>query len=477
LELLITTLALGLISFIVPQKNIRLFGLIASLIPAGISIAYLMAYEAGSTVQLFDPGKVYQFGLTLEMSYDAIGLIMIVLTSLSIPIILLSNYNMESSRSKLFHALVFLMQFGMLGVFVASDGILFYVFWEFTLIPIFLILYWFGKRNNKVLLKFFLYTLVGSLAMLLSLIALGSKSLSFGYADLLNVQLSTNMAYWIMGGFLLAFAIKIPLAPFHTWQAETYANSSMAGTMLLSALMLKMALFGILKWMIPLAPEGLENFKWLVIVLGVGSVVYGGIICIKQNDIKKIFAYASVSHLGLITAGLFLFNENVLKGAMIQIINHSIVSIGLFLVAEILISRMNTHNIKEMGGVAKLAPKFGLWFTLILLVSISVPFTAGFIGEFILIKELSELHLYSGLLSATTLVFGAVYMLRTFQISMHSAPKTTHFEDLKWNELAVFIILMIFSIIFGLFPSIITNFMDASVTQLLNTFNELPIVK
>jgi NADH-quinone oxidoreductase subunit M len=215
LELLITTLALGLISFIVPQKNIRLFGLIASLIPAGISIAYLMAYEAGSTVQLFDPGKVYQFGLTLEMSYDAIGLIMIVLTSLSIPIILLSNYNMESSRSKLFHALVFLMQFGMLGVFVASDGILFYVFWEFTLIPIFLILYWFGKRNNKVLLKFFLYTLVGSLAMLLSLIAL---AIQVSVATAQCLAPSAQLIPFALGVLLSARVQLTPLRPLHRAQ-------------------------------------------------------------------------------------------------------------------------------------------------------------------------------------------------------------------------------------------------------------------
>jgi NADH-quinone oxidoreductase subunit M len=363
------------------------------------------------------------------------------------------------------------MQFGMLGVFVASDGILFYVFWEFTLIPIFLILYWFGKRNNKVLLKFFLYTLVGSLAMLLSLIALGSKSDSFGYADLLNVQLTTNMAYWIMGGFLLAFAIKIPLFPFHTWQPATYTTAPMAGTMLLSALMLKMALYGMIKWMIPLTYSGIAEIKWIVITLGCIGIVYGAMIAIKQKDIKTLFAYASISHVGLIAAGIILFTQTSLESAIVQIINHSIVAVGLFFAADIIESRTGTRNIYELGGIAKLAPRFGFWFAAMTFVSVSVPFTAGFIGEFLLIKELFVAHWITGLIASSTLVFGAVYMLRAYQVSMFGAPKMTSFEDLKWNEMLVFALLTAAAILIGISPKCIMDFVKPSIVHI----NELMV--
>ena len=354
------------------------------------------------------------FGLTFNIGYDAFGLVMVLLTNAIIPIIFLSNWNRDLANNKLFTALVFFMQLGLLGVFTAQDGIIFYIFWEFTLLPIFLILYWFGaKENNKVLFKFFIYTLVGSLAMLLSLIALGSAAESFAYADLKNVQLTQEVACWIMSGFLLAFAIKIPLFPFHTWQPSTYTSSPMAGTMLLSALMLKMALFGMMKWMLPLTYEGISIMKWPIIILGAIGIVYGAIIAIKQNDIKTLFAFASISHLGLIAAGIMLFNTAAWSGAVIQIINHSLISIGLFLAADILEKRSGTRNLSELGGIAKLAPRFGFWFAVTVFAALSVPFSAGFIGEFILIKELFDFHIIIGVTAATSLILGAVYMLRS----------------------------------------------------------------
>jgi NADH-quinone oxidoreductase subunit M len=207
LELLIIALALGLISFIIPRNSVKFFGLIGSLVSAGIAIFHLVNYSPESSVTLYENHSL-PFGMTFHIGYDGLGLLMIALTNLIIPIILLSNYNnSKTSESPMFHALVFLMQFGLLGVFSAEDGILFYIFWEFTLIPIFLILYWFGSGTNKVLLKFFIYTLIGSLGMLLSFIALGLQAKSFDYVDLVSVQLPAKEACWIMSGIMLAFAI------------------------------------------------------------------------------------------------------------------------------------------------------------------------------------------------------------------------------------------------------------------------------
>jgi NADH-quinone oxidoreductase subunit M len=471
-ELLITSVVLGLISFLIPRNSIKLFGLVGSLVSAAITIIHILNFEIGSSVSLFETTEM-PFGLTFQIGYDGLGLLMIALTNFIIPIILLSNFrNTNTSENSTFHALVFFMQFGLLGVFTAADGILFYIFWEFTLIPAFLILYWFGNGTNKVLLKFFIYTLIGSLGMLLSFIALGLKANSFAYADLLAVHLPAKEACWIISGFLLAFAIKIPLFPFHTWQPDTYTSAPMSGTMLLSALMLKMALFGMIKWMIPLVPEGVAEIKWLVIVLGVVGILYAGVICIKQQDIKRLFAYASISHLGLIAAGIMVFTKDALVGASVQIVNHSLIAIGLFLVADILESRLKTRDLKQMQGTATLAPKFGFWFAIIAFASVSVPFTAGFIGEFTLLKELTEFHFAVGLLSATTLVFGAVYTLRAYQLSMFGAPKNDSFEDLHWNELLVFVLLTIAIVGIGLFPQFIADLVGPSLDKLIIIFNE-----
>ena len=466
MELLIIPFALGLISFIVPKNNIRFFGLIGSLVPAVLTVFHLSGYNPGTLTEVFSIKEDIIFGLTFTMHYDGIALLMMLLTAFSFPLIFLSNYNRELSSSPLFHALAFFMQTGLFGVFIAGDGVLFYIFWEFTLIPIFLILYWFGNGNYTTLVKFFIYTMVGSLAMLLSLIWLKQYAVSFAYGDLIAAQLSEKEGFWIMAGFMLAFAIKIPVFPFHTWQPNTYSTAPMAGTMLLSALMLKMALYGMIKWMIPLAPEGIANMKWIVVVLGIIGIIYGGIIAIKQTDIKKIFAYASISHLGLIAAGIMIFSQNAISASMIQIINHSILSIGLFLVAEVLISRTGTQDITQMGGIAEKAPKFAFWFMIITFASVSIPFSAGFIGEFLLLREISQFKLSLGILAASTLVFGAIYMIRAYQLSMSGHKENLQFADLTWNEWVVFCILGVLALIFGLAPYLIGDMVKESALQL-----------
>jgi NADH-quinone oxidoreductase subunit M len=274
-----------------------------------------------------------------------------------------------------------------------------------------------------------------------------------------------------MSGIMLAFAIKIPVFPFHTWQPDTYTSAPMSGTMLLSTLMLKMALFGMIKWMLPLAPEGIADLKWLILILSVVGLLYAAIMCIRMNDIKRLFAYASISHLGLIAAGIMIFTKDALVGASVQIVNHSLIAVGLFLIAEILESRLKTRDLSEMRGTATLAPKFGFWFAIIAFASVSVPFTAGFIGEFTLLKELTDFNTWIGVLSATTLVFGAVYTLRAYQLSMFGAPKNDTFEDLRWNEIVVFFILSIAVVVFGLFPHLISDLVGPSLDRLLAIFN------
>lgn len=475
MELIYIPLILGLLSFLIPASIVRHYGLLGSLAVLGLVIARVTTFDPASTLYVLNPEKVFPLGLTFKMGYDAMGLLMLVLTNITMPLILLSNYNRDLAKNKVFHALTFFMLFGLNGIFLSLDGMLFYVFWELTLVPILLILFFYGdKNNNPVLFRFFLFTFGGSLAMLMSFFALGRLAGSFDYEALLAVELSPQIATLVMVGFLLAFAVKIPLFPFHSWQPSTYTSSPMAGTMLLSAIMLKMALFGIIKWMIPLCVEVKDLSTWIIIILSVIGIVYGAIIAIRQNDIKVLFAYASLSHLGIITAGIAVFNVESLFGVCIQMLNHSLLSVGMFQVADILEQRLKSKNLSDMGGIAKLAPSFGFWFAVITLASVSVPFTAGFIGEFVILYEIFNFDLSIGLLSASTLVFGAVFMLRAFQLSMFGFPKIDSFKDLAVNELAVFLLLGFMILLLGVFPQLLKDFMEPCLNNIVNSINGKP---
>ena len=470
MELLIIPLVLALIALVVPTKYMRNFSLIGGLISLFVTLGHLINFDTSSYISIFDSIGFNKVGITCKMGFDGMSLFMVALTNLITFLILLSNFNKALANNKSFTSLLFFMQFGLLGVFTSFDGILFYIFWEITLIPVFLIALWFGSEDRKsALIKFFIYTFVGSLAMLVSIISIKAYAKSFAYEDLIAVELSTKAAFWIFGGFFLAFAIKIPLFPFHSWQPSTYTVAPMAGTMLLSALMLKMALYGMVRWLVPLAPEALGEMTNWVVVMGMIGVVYAALIAIKQNDIKRLFAFASISHVGLIAAGAILLSSDNWSAVFIQMLNHSLVAVGLFLSADILEQRLGTRNLSELGGVAKLAPRFAFMFGALVLAAISVPLSAGFIGEFMLLKGLFNYDVWIGVITGTTLIFGAVYTLRGYQLSMYGDPKFEKFTDLKWNEWLTYFIILALILIIGIYPQMVIDFISPSVNQLLNS--------
>lgn len=462
--IILLPLAFSLLAWLIPSQFTRTFGLIGSLATLILSIVQVIGFNPDAPIAL-DLGIRF-----VRFSLDSLGFTMVLLTNAVVFLVFLANFKRSIVQETRFTALSFLMQFSLIGIFTTSTILGFYIFWELTLLPIFLILFWFGAfEKQKALLQFFLYTLVGSLAMLLSVIGLLHATNQQTYEGLLAADLNQlgNTGIFIMGGFLLAFAVKIPLFPFHTWQAETYTNAPTAGTMLLSALMLKMALFGLLKWVLPIfAGTALDFWRWPIIVLGVIGIIYGAVVAIKQNDLKTLFAYASLSHLGLIAAGLMLTNLEANKAAMVQIVNHSIVALGLFLAAGIIEQRLKTRQLSELGGIAKVAPRFGFWFAALTFVSLSVPFTAGFIGEFFLLKSLFQAHALTGILATTTLVLGAVYMLRAYQDSMFGPTKVAVFADLHWSEMTVFAILTVAALYLGLAPQCLTDFVAHSLIQI-----------
>ena len=240
--------------------------------------------------------------------------------------------------------------------------------------------------------------------------------------------------------------------------------------------MLKMALFGMIKWMIPLNFSALATWQWPVIILSVIGILYGAFIAMREYNIRKVFAFASISHLGLIVAGIMVFTVDSLQGSIIQMVNHSLIAIGLFFAAGIIEQRLGTSNLNEMGGIAKIAPRFGFWFGVIMFVSLSVPMTAGFIGEFLLIKSVFEFNIWMGILSAFTLVIGAVYMIRAYQMSSMGAPKITEFKDLMWNEISVFAIIAILALSLGLYPDFIFSIVKPSIKHMLEAVVDTQLI-
>ena len=470
MELLLIPFLFALVSLVVPSNFVRQFSLIGGIVSLVVTIGHLCSFDTNTFVTILDPSCVTSFGLTCKMGYDGMSLFMVLLTNVITFLITLSNYNRDIASNRSFTALVFFMQLGLLGVFTSFDGLLFYIFWEITLIPVFLIALWYGGKDRKAaLVKFFIYTFVGSLAMLLSLMAIKGHAKSFSYLDLMAVELTAKSAFWIFGGFFLAFAIKIPLFPFHTWQPNTYTSSPMAGTMLLSALMLKMALYGMIRWLIPLAPEALTEMTYPVVVLGIIGVVYAGILAIKQNDIKRLFAFASISHVGLIAAGAILLGHDNWSAVFIQMANHSLVAVGLFLSADIIEQRLGIRTLSDLGGIAKQAPRFAFMFGALVLAAISVPLSSGFIGEFMLLKGVFSYNSCIGFVAGTTLIVGAVYTLRAYQLSMYGAPKATPFADLTWNEWLTYLIIMVIIVVFGVYPQAIIDFLSPSIDSLLES--------
>lgn len=472
--ILILPLFFALNAFIIPKSFARTYGIIGSVIVFATAILCLMNYVQEPVTQgiyhIVNRDWITTYGISCVFGYDSISLIMILLASGLVPLILLSNYKRDIANDKKFTAMVFLMLFGLIGVFTALDAIWFYAFWEITLIPIFLISWWYGAPDRKpALIKFFIYTFVGSIAMLAAIISLRMYAADFSWANLLKTEFESSMkAFWIAAGFMMAFAVKIPLFPFHTWQADTYEKSPMAGTMLLSGIMLKMALYGMIRWVLPILPESFVHLKWLVIVLAVIGVVYGAIIAIRQNDMKRLFAYASLSHVGLIAAGIMTASADAVSGAILQMINHGLVAVGLFLAADVIERRTGSRSLDQLGGIAKQAPKFAFWFAALAFASVSVPLTSGFAGEFLLIKGLYDLNVWTGIIAGTTLILGAVYTFKAYQLGMYGPVKLTEFADLHWSELIVFAVIMIVVVVLGVYPNMVLKFVQSDVNFLLN---------
>jgi NADH-quinone oxidoreductase subunit M len=455
------------------NETVKHAALFFSVVEFAVAIYFLTQFVPNDSVQFaINVPWIYKLGIYFNAGIDGISMIMVLLTTLLVPIIILTTYQHTYKNAAAFYALILFMQAGMLVVFTALDGFLFYVGWEAALIPIYFICaLWGGQDRVRITLKFFIYTFAGSLFMLTGLIYLylqtpgGSYDIGQFYAlHLDNVRQS-----WVFWAFFLAFAIKIPLFPFHTWQPDTYTTAPSAGTMMLAGIMLKMGIYGVMRWLIPNMPEGFLIWRNLVIVLAIIGVTYAAVIAFTQKEGKRLVAYSSISHVGLITAGIFCFSLQGLQGGLIQMLNHGINVVGLFFIWDIIARRMNTTDISQLGGIAKVAPKFAVGFLIIVLGTVALPLTNGFVGEVLLLNSVFNYGFWFGVIGGLTIIFGAVYMLRMYKNVMQGETNalTATFTDVTGSEQLVLAIICVLIIFIGVYPQPILHISQAASDKLM----------
>lgn len=447
-----------------------------SMIEFFISIIMIIQFNPSGGFQYsHNISWIPSLGISYIVGLDGISILLVLLTTFLVPIIILSSFNREYKNPQLFYSLILVMQFALVGVFSALDGFLFYVFWELALIPIYLIcLIWGGQDRFRITLKFFIYTLGGSLLMLVALIWLWYQTPgahTFDLATFYSLELSPSQQGWLFWALFLAFAIKIPIFPFHTWQPDTYVDSPTPGTMLLSGIMLKMGVYGVIRWLLPVVPDGVAKWGLTVIVLSVIGIVYASIIAMAQKDFKRLIAYSSIAHVGLISAGIFSLTQQGIQGGIIQMISHGVVVVGLFYIAEILSVRMETRDIFRLGGIRNQAQNFSTLFFIIVLASVALPLTSGFVGEFLLLNGIFQYNPIIAGAAGLTIILGAVYMFRAFQkISLgESNNLTKQFTDLNKTEKGVLIPLVVIIFWIGIYPDVILNITGPSVEALQKT--------
>jgi NADH-quinone oxidoreductase subunit M len=460
------------------KENARTVALLGAIIEFGLSVAMLIQFDPNGGRQfMVDYWWVQNLGISFKIGVDGISMLLVLLTTFLTPLIILSSFSHQYKNPSLFYSLILIMQMALVGVFVALDGFLFYVFWELALIPIYLIcLIWGGQDRVRITLKFFIYTLLGSLFMLVGLIYLYLQTPgvhTFDIDALYALHLNDAEQRWIFWAFFAAFAIKMPLFPFHTWQPDTYTDSPTQGTMLLSGIMLKMGVYGLIRWLLPVVPQGVHDYGMVAMVLSIIGVVYASSIALVQKDFKRLIAYSSIAHVGLISAGIFSLTIQGLHGGMIQMLSHGINVVGLFFIADIIMRRMNTREMKDLGGIRNVAPQFATYFIIILLASVALPLTNGFIGEFLLFNGIYQYNAWMAAFAGLSIILGAVYMLTSYQkISLgESNRKTETFLDLTSSEKAVLIPLVIMIFWIGIYPKPLLDIAEPSLKAILDIVN------
>ena len=447
----------GLISFLIRQESqSRLWSLFTSLATLIIAICTLCSKQASTS---FSVDWIASLGSQFSLQLNGVSKMLCLLNAISLPIIVISTYNTSYKNTHQFFGLMQLMQAGIMGVFLANDALLFYFFWELALIPAyFLCSIWGGEKRIAVTFKFFIYTFVGSLIMLLGIIYIylhTAGSHSFSWESFKAVQFSAsqqNVLFWVM---FIAFAIKMPIFPLHTWQPDAYEQSPTPVTMVLSGVMVKMGVFAVIKWLIPMLPLASVKFANVVMILSVVGMLYASLIAIKQDDVKRLIAYSSIAHIGLMCAALFANNQYATQGVYIQMFSHGINVIGLWIVAELIEKQLGTRKLSELGGIAQKAPTLAILFVILAFANVALPLTNAFVGEFLMFSGLFNYNKIIAAFAGISIILSAVYTLGMVQKVMfgNSNATTENTVEITVAQKLALVIIVALVIFFGFYPS------------------------
>jgi NADH-quinone oxidoreductase subunit M len=413
-----------------------------------------------------------RFNISYHLGVDGISMLFLLLNSFITPLVVVAGWTVIEKRVGQYMG-AFLIMSGLLnGVFCALDGMLFYVFFEATLIPMFIIIgVWGGANRVYAALKFFLYTFFGSVLLLVALLYLYNKSGgSFEIQDWWRMPLSQHEQVWLFFGLLFAFAVKVPMWPVHTWLPDAHVEAPTGGSVVLAAIMLKLGAYGFVRFTLPILPDASRELAWLMISLSLIAVVYIGLVALVQTDMKKLIAYSSISHMGFVTLGFFIFNAYGVEGALVQMISHGFVSAAMFLCVGVMYDRMHSRNIADYGGVVNTMPKFASLMMLFAMANCGLPATSGFVGEFMVIMGAMKANFWLAFAAASTLIFGAAYTLWMYKRVIFGAVANDHvaaLQDLNPRETLVLGALAIAVLFMGIYPLPFTEVMHASVNDLL----------
>lgn len=487
--LIFIPLLAGLVTFFIKSESgAKAWSLLTAIVTFSISMLSLVYSHNNDLNGLsFNYEWLKFIGASFSVSLDGTGRLLTLLTAISFPIIFVATYNTSYKNANSFYALMLLAQSGLMGVFVATDALLFYFFWELALIPVyFLCSRWGGEKRIQATFKFFIYTFAGSLLMLIGIIYVYlqtgnmtdpvTHSLisdhSFSLRSFHSVVLAPaqqNKAFWL---FFIAFAIKMPIFPFHTWQPDTYEQSPTAVTMVLSGVMVKMGLFGLIRWLLPMFPQAVVKYDNVVIGLSVIGIIYASLIAIKQDDLKRLVAYSSIAHIGLMCAAIFTTKQIAVEGVMIQMFNHGINIIGLWIVIDLIEKQLGVRKISQLGGIAHKAPFLTIMLVVIALANIALPLTNGFVGEFMMFSGLFQFNSWYSVVAGLSIILAAVYTLNMIQKVFYgdSNPLTASIKEISLNEKIILSVVVAAIFLVGIYPQPFFDLTKDAVSAIVTRF-------
>jgi NADH-quinone oxidoreductase subunit M len=455
-------------------RTVRWIALIGAIVSLVVTLPLYSGFELGTSAMQFveKSSWIQRFNVNYHLGVDGISLWFVLLTAFINVVVIIASWEAITTRVNQYMAAFLILSGLMIGVFSALDGILFYVFFEATLIPMYLIIgVWGGPNKIYAAFKFFLYTLLGSLMLLVALIFLYSKS--GGSFDILvwhKLPLGGTVQTLLFFAFFAAFAVKVPMWPVHTWLPDVHVEAPTGGSAVLAAIMLKLGAYGFLRFSLPIAPDASHEWAWLMIALSLIAVIYVGLVALVQQDMKKLVAYSSVAHMGFVTLGFFIFNDLGVSGGIVQMIAHGFVSAAMFLCIGVLYDRVHSREIASYGGVVNTMPKFAAFALLFAMANCGLPATAGFVGEWMVILGAVKYNFWIGGAAATALIFGAAYTLWMFKrvyLGPVANEKVKALLDINSREFLMLALLAIAVLFMGIYPKPFTDVMNTSVADLL----------